>query len=218
MKFIAAVTSLTVLAIGGAASAGVQVIDGSFTSGPSPTTFQSDYTFADQSLPGYSEYPAAQFEITTNTAAVRSDGAWGAFGGPVAGESFMVINGSGTAGADFWKETLTLPAGAYVLTAAIANLYPVSPPTILLTGVTSSSSYLANGAPGAWSTETFRFTTTGGPVTLGLTDSNLQGSGNDFAVTNISLGVPEPATWAMMIVGLLGVGLVLRQRKVALAA
>jgi len=45
-----------------------------------------------------------------------------------------------------------------------------------------------------------------------ITGFSLSSSQNSFEITNIS-AVPEPATWAMMIVGFLGVGFMAYRRK-----
>jgi hypothetical protein len=45
----------------------------------------------------------------------------------------------------------------------------------------------------------------------------LSSTGNSLEVDNITAGVPEPSTWAMMILGFLGVGFVAYRRKSGLA-
>jgi hypothetical protein len=55
----------------------------------------------------------------------------------------------------------------------------------------------------------FTFTGTGGDK---LTGFSLSSTSNSFEITNIS-AVPEPATWAMMILGFLGVGFLAYRRK-----
>lgn len=57
-----------------------------------------------------------------------------------------------------------------------------------------------------------------GFVSVGLIDMQGDASGNDFGVDNITvstgtIGVPEPASWALMIVGFGGVGASLRNRR-----
>jgi hypothetical protein len=55
----------------------------------------------------------------------------------------------------------------------------------------------------------FTFTDTGGDIT-GFSMSSAQ---NSFEITNISAAVPEPATWAMMILGFLGIGFMAYRRQ-----
>jgi hypothetical protein len=113
------------------------VVNGTFTGGT--TGFSSDYIYADPSQPGYSETPETQYEITTNTSLVRSDGAWGSVSGPESGELFMVVNGATSLNADstyrnFWDEIINLkPDTNYKISFDVANLYSASPATVALT-------------------------------------------------------------------------------------
>jgi hypothetical protein len=47
--------------------------------------------------------------------------------------------------------------------------------------------------------------------------ANTAGATGNIGATGLKAGVPEPATWAMMILGLGGVGATLRRRRAALA-
>jgi hypothetical protein len=56
----------------------------------------------------------------------------------------------------------------------------------------------------------------GGTIRLGLSDNSAIASGNDFGVDNVRLaGVPEPASWALMIMGFGGLGVAMRRRRAA---
>jgi hypothetical protein len=75
------------------------------------------------------------------------------------------------------------------------------------------------GNPGAYSS-------VGGPVTFTLSGAQLvnffilddpYGDNTGGVSLKVSAGVPEPATWAMMITGLFGAGAVLRRRRSATA-
>jgi hypothetical protein len=50
-----------------------------------------------------------------------------------------------------------------------------------------------------------------------FTSINLSSTGNSFEIDNLAVGVPEPATWAMMILGFGGVGVTMRKRRSVLA-
>ncbi|MBU1378660.1 MAG: PEPxxWA-CTERM sorting domain-containing protein [Alphaproteobacteria bacterium] len=50
-----------------------------------------------------------------------------------------------------------------------------------------------------------------------FTSINLTTSGNSFEIDNLAVGVPEPATWAMMILGFAGVGATMRRRRSVMA-
>ncbi len=60
----------------------------------------------------------------------------------------------------------------------------------------------------------FQVVGSAGQVFTGIT---LQSTGNSFEIDNLAVPVPEPATWAMMIVGMGLMGVALRSRRQALA-
>ena len=164
-------------------------------------------------------------EITTNTILVRPDGAWGSLEAPTPGANFLVVNGATSLNADgslrdFVKENILLTAGTpESFTFDVANLYPVSPPTVVVTvnGVVTGPSSYTPSDTGVWHQETFTFTPTStGWASVGFADFNLVAGGNDFAVSGLS--VPEPATWAMLILGLGALGVALRRRPAAVTA
>jgi hypothetical protein len=74
----------------------------------------------------------------------------------------------------------------------------------------------ANG----WTHVTGNFTITqpGGFIRLGLSDTNAAADGNDFGVDNLRLAsAPEPAAWALMIMGFGAAGAMVRRRTRVLA-
>jgi hypothetical protein len=78
------------------------------------------------------------------------------------------------------------------------------------------------GSLGVWTDNSFTFKATDAMETLTFASQNLGGLpsyGNE--ITNVSLtavGVPEPAAWAMMMVGLGGIGAALRRRNAQTSA
>lgn len=80
--------------------------------------------------------------------------------------------------------------------------------------------------PGVFVVENGNFTVAeDGFVSVGLIDMQGAASGNDFGVDNITvstgtIGVPEPASWALMLLGFGGLGSMLRsqRRRQAVAA
>jgi hypothetical protein len=84
-----------------------------------------------------------------------------------------------------------------------------------------------NGNPTGVTSLSFEIKTSGAPLTLGSTDYNgtplfftadVLGNGNtgNVAATGVPTtggGVPEPATWAMMLMGFGGLGAMLRNRR-----
>lgn len=94
-------------------------------------------------------------------------------------------------------------------------------------GATSASyDFLMGGQTNAamgWETHTFSFTAVGENATLTFVSN--EDSAYGPALDNVSVaaapggpGVPEPATWALMILGFGAVGMSLRSRRRALAA
>lgn len=100
---------------------------------------------------------------------------------------------------------------------------PDGPPVIKLADVQASGNALAsynfdrtgNSKPNMlWRPYTYQFTASGASTTLTFTG----GSGTAFgaALDNVSVtAVPEPATWAMMIVGFGFAGFAMRRRQAA---
>ena len=88
-----------------------------------------------------------------------------------------------------------------------------SPVTLAPSGPYGSS---YSGVPGPWERYTLSFTPTStGLATIGLVDTSLAYSGNDFSIAN----VPEPKTWAMMLAGFAFLGYAgYRARRSAVAA
>ena len=89
-------------------------------------------------------------------------------------------------------------------------------------GTTSGFIYSAPSATqtgfSGWTGYSFRFVATGASETLNF-QSTTTGSPYGPALDNVSLArVPEPATWALMIMGFGAVGGALRRRKVATTA
>jgi hypothetical protein len=108
-------------------------------------------------------------------------------------------------------------AGSYALTFDLGGNArgDVDKTTDISLGSWSTSITLASTAPLAL--YSYQFTTTGGQ--LAFTD--LLGGNENIGniLDNVSLAVPEPATWAMLLLGFFGVGFMMRgaRRKGAVA-
>lgn len=106
---------------------------------------------------------------------------------------------------------LSFAAGAYTLTFDLAgNNRGASDQSTTVT-IGDFTQTLTRSASDGFSTATFNFTTTGGNLVFTENGpSNQQGN----LLDNVSLiAVPEPATWAMMLMGFGGLGALLRNRR-----
>ena len=85
----------------------------------------------------------------------------------------------------------------------------------LINGVQFGSTLTSDGVHSFWTPLGFRFTApTSGLATVEFLSLNAGGNpccGNE--ITNVALSVPEPATWAMMLVGFGGLGVAMRSRR-----
>ncbi len=110
---------------------------------------------------------------------------------PVPGTtSFLFANGSTVASTPVWSETVTLAAGTqYAFSGYLAALYNQNPAALTISN--QSGTILTTNAPstpGAWNGFQNTFTTTtAGSYTFTIVDTNLQVTGNDFALSNLAL-------------------------------
>ncbi len=180
------------------------------TTGIASAALMSDYTL----VPPGNLDPPAVYALSTHSNEYRGDGAWGDYTAPN-GAGFYVINGAITPDARvFYEDNVSLTAGdIYSVTFLAVDNYPVSAPVLQLSddGVLVGNAVTLTGPYGSsypsgvgpWQKYTLSFTAaSGGLHTLGLIDTNTDFSGNDFSLA----AVPEPSTWAMMLLGFAGLG------------
>ncbi len=142
------------------------------------------------------------------------------YGNALGDGSYQLTSGSGTSTE---AGSLTLEqAGTYINTLSPSVnltsdnlLYPVSNPTLDGNGIVFQGSSLPSDSQffNIWGNGPGSYTYFNNYSGTGPTSSGPL----NFSVKDLG-AVPEPATWAMMLVGFGAVGLALRQRKFALAA
>lgn len=133
------------------------------------------------------------------------------------------LDGSQPAGtanpAGFLESYTTLAAGTYTLTFDLSGNQRGGGSQITDVRVGGmqvwTSGSLASNAP--WTAESVTFTMAGGKLDFvefatGMRNDNLGNILDNVMLVSGTGGVPEPASWAMMIVGLAGLGGMLRRR------
>lgn len=154
--------------------------------------------------------------VTTNSGTVKiltgnsSEGAQPAFGSD---GSYLSVLGNSSATIDFatavnafqfaWGSLDTY--NTLTVTDSDNNVYVYTPPIL------SSGSNGDQGLPGT--NGVFTLTGTGGTK---FTSIQLSSGSNSFEIDNLAVAVPEPSTWALMILGFGLVGGAMRRRTTAL--
>jgi hypothetical protein len=220
LAYVAA-TAFAALALGTGAQAANLVTNGDFEAGN--TGFGSDYTFV---AGPNSALPPAVYAVDTSPHNVHP--LWADVGDHTTGSGeMMIVNGSEVPGVQVWRETgITIdPNTTYFFSTWIRSVYDQSPAQLNFSinmngiGTTFTAGKIADG----WQ-QFFTAWNSGAATTanIALVNQNTAFSGNDFALDDISLstrspGVPEPAAWALMILGFGAAGAALRRRGVAAA-
>ena len=228
MNKLFAAAAIAALAFAGSASATELLTNGTFDAGN--TGFQSDYAYAVT----HDLYPEGTYDVITNPNADHNLFSNFVDHTPGVDTGFMmVINGSATAERTVWSQgTVDNPLigaanTAYTFTFWLASVYPSSPANLnlwingeKLDGV-NFAALGGNENLGAWQQFSYSGVSgAGGIASIKLTNNNLEPQGNDFALDDLSLSgvaVPEPSTWAMMLMGFSGLGAMLRANRRRLA-
>ncbi|WP_414902060.1 PEPxxWA-CTERM sorting domain-containing protein [Sphingomonas flavalba] len=218
--------SILALACATQASAGNLVGNGDFEAGN--TGFTSDYRHSPAS-----GLDAGVYAVGASPTAWH--GYFSAIGDHGSGSgNMLLVNGASDITKNVWVSgAIAVSAGQdYFFEAFVASLYPSSPPILTFLyaldgGPAQELATLSNTLElGVWEGLSTSFNT-GSATTVQLFLRNAQPAynGNDFAVDDVYLGttsivnpgpiggVPEPATWAMMILGMGAVGGAMRRRK-----
>ena len=213
-KFSAVAVAILSLALGSAAHAGpVNLItNGDFSAGL--TGFSSDYTLGGDSMD--------EGVLNVGTNPTQFHPLWDNFTNT---SNMLIVNGStSSTPATVWSETISLTKGAkYTYTGSVTSIYGDSPADLEAVATIGGKDYvfgtlqlLGGSSTPQWQTMTGTLTSPfSGEVTLKLIDLNTASSGNDFALTNLSLtsAVPEPKSYTLALAGLAALGFVMRRRQ-----
>ena len=198
------------------------VINGDFSA--NNTGFTSGYGYLAPAGQG-TLYPEGKYTVDTNPNNVHDQ--WASFGDHTTGSGLMmIINGATVDGVPVWGETGISVAQntTYYFSTWVASSHPASP-AILDFSINGSSvgGLNASSTTGLWQQfYTTWFSGSNTSVDLALVNHNTAFSGNDFALDDIAFGitkpgVPEPATWALMLGGFGLAGVALRRRRLVAA-
>ena len=215
-------TTTALMMAGSASAAANLIVNGDFEAGN--TGFTSDYTYV---MPAgqMSLYPEATYTVDTNANNVHN--LWASYGDHTTGSGkYLIVNGASSPATVWQSSAVVLGTGTYAFTAYVASSYPTSPAVLSFTATsgagpsaaTTIATYDAPSTTGVWGNVSGIYTVTkgGADVSFAITNANIAQNGNDFGIDDISLvrvgGVPEAATWAMMIAGFAMVGVATRRR------
>jgi hypothetical protein len=195
------------------------VVNGDFSAGN--TGFSTDYTLS-ALTPYFSNGAHGIYQILPANQ-ISSSSAYGdwvyaptdPFGHP--NGTVFVADGSDTTPLKaVWSETVSVtPNTNYVFSFYGIEVSNLGIPAQLQETInsTTGSTLIASHT---WQNSSFSWNSgSSTTATLTLTDTETSGGFNDFAISNISFtgGVPEPSTWAMMILGFAGMGFTAYRRK-----
>jgi hypothetical protein len=201
------------------------VVNGDFELGN--TGFTSGYGYL-APAGQHTLYPEGYYTVDKNPNNVHD--LWSSFGDHTSGAGeMMIVNGAPTPDVTVWSETVTglSTNTTYYFSAWVASSYPTNPAVLnfSINGDHVDPIVTPSTTPGVWSQ--FYTTWNSGAHTsavLGLVNENTVLSGNDFVLDDIAFGttlpggVPEPASWALMIGGFGLAGAALRRRRATAAA
>lgn len=221
MKFTICLAAGVLLASSAHAATNL-VVNGDFESGN--IGFTSDHTYVAPTAGAL--YPEGLYTIGSDPFAVHP------YWVSLDGSNVMIVNGeTGGASPVVWEQSIEVGPGSYDFSAQVANVCcnssftgPNAPSNLLfqysLDGGATFTTFgnVLTAPPG----DAGSFYNLGATIasasnqtlTLRISNDVTAASGNDFAIDNIFLSaVPEPTTWAMMIVGLGLAGMSLRRRR-----
>jgi hypothetical protein len=210
-RLVTIASVIVVLTGAGSASATNLIVNGDFSAGN--TGFSTGYTLTTMTpyLFQNGVHGIYAIEPAGSIAGSSQYGDWtNITTDPSGGNGNVFVADGATSPATVWSETVAVTSntnylfsyyGAEVSNPCCSNASFVptidgtNGPTLAATGSWQKSAFVWNSGSNTM-------------ATVSLNDTNLSGPFNDFAVDDFSLtsGVPEPVTWAMMLIGLSAIG------------
>jgi hypothetical protein len=221
------VLAAALLAAAAPAAAVNLVINGNFSQGN--VGFTSDYSYR---APGNYGGALAEGLYAIDTSALNTHPAWQDFADNTADAAavYFIANGAGF-NSVAWQQTITVnPGYRYNFSAFVANSCcnaNQAPPNfselVLQADAGNGFATIANftlSGVGQWLPVAGNFINgQNTSLKLRIVNTNTVAGGNDFALDDIAFGaVPEPTTWAMLVMGFGLVGAGMRRRSRAIAA
>jgi len=201
------------------ASAANLIANGNFEAGN--TGFSSGYTYNPADNANHTEY-------TIGTSGNAWNSRFTAAGDHTSGTgNMMIVNGSTQASKIVWQSSpITLSAATdyvfegYAMRMGGGPNVPSLSFTVSLDGGAEFAldTFTLPGRAGVWSGFSTRFNSgAASKVSLFIRDTDTASSGNDFALDDLSLdtssSVPEPSSWALMMLGFGMVGTTVRRHR-----
>jgi hypothetical protein len=138
---------------------------------------------------------------------------------PNGNSAVAAFNSSGTGTTFSDTYTFTLPAGfasTSLTTAAVNGTTDTAFSSVMLNGITLTTN--ASGAIDVKSLLNVAVNPGGNTLVVNGTSGGLFSYGGNISFAKLAAGVPEPASWALMIMGFGGMGAALRNKRRVQAA
>jgi hypothetical protein len=199
-----------------AAPAQAQLVNGDFSAGN--TGFTTGYPVVTANGTVHTNPPS--YNTVQNPSVAFTNG-YTSYTDHTGDAAALMLFVDGEADTSFWGETPTLAANTtytFSFWATGADSLNLSDLQFSVNGTNIGSDHQLT-TTGAWVDYTDQFTTgSAGTYSLSLVDLNGIQNGNDFTVDDIALGggaggVPEPGSWALMLIGFLGVAALVRFQR-----
>jgi hypothetical protein len=132
----------------------------------------------------------------------------------------FVADGSTNPNTTVWQQSVTVtPNTNYVFSYYAAEISNACCSNAVFVPTIGTSTGAGQTLTGAWAQYSFTWNSgSNTTASLSLTDTNLSGGYNDFVLDDLSFqavtsAVPEPSTWAMIIIGFLCLGFMANRRQ-----